>query len=217
MSQVDSVQGAGSVGHGRAPSGDPETLELGQKIRSLRTAAGLTLGDVAAQAGVSRSLISQVERGLAQPSLTTLRSVAGVLGVPMGALFHDDLEEGATPSHEDAERRFVVRAGQQKHVRLESPGAEYRLLTPDGDALLEFMWCRVAPASSEPPGDGGFQAHAGEENAYILTGTLTYLLGGRDEMVLDAGDSISFDASIPHRVENRTAAPAELIIAITRS
>jgi transcriptional regulator with XRE-family HTH domain len=215
VSQVDSFNANEPVIENRRSSDEVEAQELGRKIRALRTEAGFTLDAVAGQAGVSRSLISQVERGLAQPSLTTLRSIAAVLGVPIGVLFHDDLA-GDAQDRQDAEQRFVVRAGHQKHVRLDSPGAEYRLLTPDGDRLIEFLWCHVAAATSMPPGDGGFQAHPGEENAYILAGSLTYLLGGRDEMVLDAGDSISFDASVPHRVENRTAKPAEVIIAIAR-
>jgi transcriptional regulator with XRE-family HTH domain len=213
---VDSPFNVDESPEDRRPEPDDEAQELGHKIRALRTEAGLTLDTVAGQAGVSRSLISQVERGLAQPSLTTLRSIAAVLGVQMASLFHDDNDDAALPS-EAPEQRFVVRAGHQKHVRLDAPGAEYRLLTPDGDRLIEFLWCRVAPSSSMPPGDGGFQAHRGEEDAYILSGSLTYLLGGVDEVVVNAGDSISFDASIPHRVENRTTEPADVIIAIARA
>jgi transcriptional regulator with XRE-family HTH domain len=216
VSSVDSPFNVDESPDERRPEPDGESQELGHKIRALRTEKGLTLDTVAGQAGVSRSLISQVERGLAQPSLTTLRSIASVLGVQMATLFHDDHSETALPVEEAPEQRFVVRGGHQKHVRLDAPGAEYRLLTPDGDRLIEFLWCRVAPSSSMPPGDGGYQAHRGEEDAYVLSGSLTYLLGGIDEVVVHAGDSISFDASIPHRVENRTTEPADLIIAIAR-
>src|SRR5260221_7907814 len=62
---------------------DHDALELGRRIRTLRLERKLTLQTVAGMARVSQSLISQVERGLASPSINTLRRVAGALDVPI--------------------------------------------------------------------------------------------------------------------------------------
>ena len=190
---------------------DPESLELGRKIRLLRTDAELTLDALAQRAGVSRSLISQVERGLAQPSLTTLRAIATALEITLAALFHDGAE--APSWNNSQERQYVVRAGRHRHLHLDLPGSEYELLTPDTNRQIELLRARLPPGGSQPAEEGSFATHVGEENAYCISGSLTYLLG-TGEFTIHAGDSISFDSSIPHRVENRSSEIAEIIMAM---
>jgi DNA-binding XRE family transcriptional regulator len=69
---------------------DEAAVALGEKLRTLRQDAALTLQSVAIAAGVSPSLLSQVERGLTSPSITTLRRVAAALNVPVAAFFVGD-------------------------------------------------------------------------------------------------------------------------------
>src|SRR3712207_5115857 len=76
---------------------------LGARIRAIRTRRNLSLGDLASAAQVSRSLVSQIERGIATPSIETLRRLASAVGVPVFSLF---LEEQGSQS--------VVRASERR-------------------------------------------------------------------------------------------------------
>src|SRR5712691_10638385 len=91
-------------------------LELGRRIRKLRLERGLTLQAVAGTARVSQSLISQVERGLASPSINTLRRIAGALDVPIAALFlGGDMSDDES---DRAGRRLVVRRHERKGLHV---------------------------------------------------------------------------------------------------
>lgn len=194
---------------------DPDALALGLKIRELRTAAGLTLEDVAGAAGVSQSLVSQVERGIAQPSIGTLRGIAAALGVPMAALFLDDGEVTANGAEQDATgRRVVVRAADRKRLHARRSGTIYELLTPDINRQVEFLWGEFEPGASAPQEKDSWAAHTGEENVLVLDGVLVFTIDGK-EFELGPGDSISFDCSVPHRADNRTDRRATVVIAIT--
>jgi transcriptional regulator with XRE-family HTH domain len=189
---------------------EQEMVELGRKIRQLRLQAGLTLKSLARTVGVSQSLISQVERGLASPSITTLRRLAGALGVPIAALFLGD--EGASSGETDTlGRRLVVRRGERKRLHVPRSKVGYELLTPDLKRRIEFLWIEYEPGSATHPAP---MAHAGEENAVCLEGSVIVTIDGQ-EFVLTEGDSISFDSGRPHQVENRTENRAVLVSAIT--
>jgi transcriptional regulator with XRE-family HTH domain len=188
-------------------------VALGAKIRSERTRNGLTLQALASAVGVSPSLISQVERGAASPSITTLRKLAQALNVPMAALF---LDPGDGPENGDSasEADIVVRQGRRKRMYAARSRVEYQLLTPDLGRQIEFLLGEFEPGSSAPPEPGTFVAHPGEENFLCLAGKVVMIVGQR-EFELGEGDSISFDCQIPHRLENRGDATARLVIAIT--
>jgi transcriptional regulator with XRE-family HTH domain len=191
------------------PDVDPEALELGQTIRAFRQAGALTLDQFARQAGVSRSLLSQVERGKASPSIATLRSIARTLGVPIAALFTGGMEtDGETDRFG---RRIVVRRGERRHLDADA-GITYELLTPDINRKIEFLQVELAPGSRTPA--DGPSIHAGEESQLCLEGIYVLELGGQ-EFELHAGDSASFDPSVPHVAWNRTDERAVVIVAIT--
>ena len=82
--------------------------QLGEDLRGLRRAKGLTLEDLAAASGKSVSFISKIERGLARPSVTTLQELADALGVPVGWFFETD---GPAPVEE---RPYIVRANRRR-------------------------------------------------------------------------------------------------------
>src|SRR5579862_8827639 len=143
---------AGRVTSGAASPSEPfaydDKLELGQRIRSLRLASGLTLEAVATAAGVSRSLISQVERGRSSPSISTLRRIAAALRVPVASFFPGDGEDSAGATDRFG-RRLVVRGHQRKSLRGPGgSGVSYSLLTPDLNRNIEFLWIEYSPGSS---------------------------------------------------------------------
>lgn len=190
---------------------DPEAVELGQNIRSFRQAGGLTLDQFARAVGVSRSLLSQVERGKASPSIATLRNVARVLGVPIAALF-----TGGTQTDGETDRfgrRIVVRRDERRRLdHLAAEGISYDMLTPDINRKVEFLQIEMS-AGTRTPSDG-FSQHSGEENQLCLEGSYVLDFDGQ-EFELGAGDSASFDASIPHVAYNRSKRPAIIVVAIT--
>lgn len=185
-------------------------LEFGRKVRALRLERRMTLRALADAAGVSQSLISQVERGLASPSITTLRRMAAALDVPIAALFlgSGEASDGETDRFGN---RLVVRRHERKGLRVPQSSVLYELLTPDLSRKIEFLWIEYGPGEASRP-DPMF--HAGEENAICLEGSVVVTIEG-EEFVLSEGDSISFDSSRPHRVENRTDRRAILVSAIT--
>jgi len=188
---------------------DGDALELGRRIRRVRLERRLTLQAVATLARVSQSLISQVERGLASPSISTLRRIAGALDVPIAELFvgGDVSEDESDP----AGRRLVVRRYERKGLRVPQSKVEYELLTPDLNRKVEFLWIEYEPGAITHPDP---MSHPGEENAVCLEGSVVVTID-RQEFVLTEGDSISFDSGRPHQVENRTNKRAVLVSAIT--
>jgi transcriptional regulator with XRE-family HTH domain len=189
---------------------EQEMIEVGRKIRVRRLEAGLTLKRLATVVGVSQSLISQVERGLASPSITTLRRIAAALEVPIAALFLGD--EAPSPGETDRMgRRLVVRRPERKRLHVPRSKIGYELLTPDLNRRIEFLWIEYEPGSVTHPSP---MSHPGEENAVCLEGSVVVTID-HQEFVLAEGDSISFDSGRPHQVENRTDKRAVLVSAIT--
>jgi transcriptional regulator with XRE-family HTH domain len=214
LSGVGSTEPAKSAGAGFARAGaleeaDREAFELGSRIRQLRLDRGLTLQAVAGRAHVSQSLISQVERGLASPSISTLRRIAGALDVPIAALFlGGDMSDDES---DRAGRRLVVRRHERKGLHVARSKVVYELLTPDLNRKIEFIWIEYEPGAITHPEP---MSHPGEENAVCLEGSVVVTID-RQEFVLTEGDSISFDSGRLHQVENRSNRRAVLVSAIT--
>ncbi|MFM9107298.1 MAG: helix-turn-helix domain-containing protein [Chloroflexota bacterium] len=219
-----------SVGASDPPPAPPEAPDsrssrlqaLGSQIRFLRSAQGLSTVQLARACGVSPSLVSQVERGIVAPSLEVLWAVARALHVPIGTFFHNEhdadgdggagespgdgrLEDGGTPP-----KATVVRAGQRKRLGL-TASLTYQLLSPDLRRQIEFVWVEFGPGEEGPLEPF---IHAGEEQMVVIEGQMTVMIDG-EEWVLEQGDCITFDSSLPHRAANRGARTAVVIAAIT--
>ncbi|MDG1102130.1 MAG: helix-turn-helix transcriptional regulator, partial [Ascidiaceihabitans sp.] len=100
----------------------PETL--GADLRALRKSRGLTLSDMAESLGRSVGWLSQVERDLSDPSISDLREIAALLGVPISMLFR----HAAAPAHEAG---YVVRHGSRRPMGSHTAGLVEELLSPD--------------------------------------------------------------------------------------
>lgn len=162
---------------------------IGSKVREMRKAKGLTLADLAEATSLSTAIVSQIERGLANPSFSTLAQLAHGLKVPVGRLFPDD-EEVRSP---------VVRKGARRDLRGRAPESVgddvvYELLTPGLGGSLEAIWVVSPPGSST---ESTPFKHGGEEFGIVLSGTKDVFLNG-EKYVLEAGDSITYNSSIPH-------------------
>jgi transcriptional regulator with XRE-family HTH domain len=174
---------------------------VGLRIRELRTERGMTLTELARTSGLSAGLISQVERGLTDPSLETLRRVARTLDVPLFSLFREaEPDSGAA----------VVRRDRRMQVSSPHGGISYERLSP-GSGKLELLEGTLEPgaASSERP-----WSHPSEECVTVLQGQLLVEVGtARYELA--AGDSCYFDSRSPHRYVNPTERLTVFLVAIT--
>jgi transcriptional regulator with XRE-family HTH domain len=192
---------------------DPDAgdrAELGGHIRSKRQQEGMTMAALAEAAGVSQSLISQIERGLAEPSLGSLRRIAAALGTTIGALFVGG-HQGETATRSLREAQMVVRREHRKHLRMPYSDVTYELLVPDLARKLEVIRAQLPPGSRVPNEPS---VHGGEETIVCLRGEVVCVQADQ-EYVLGARDAISWDASKPHWVENRRRQVSEIIAVIT--
>lgn len=166
--------------------------QFGGKLRAVRERRGVTLKQVAGRAGVSESLVSQIERNKVSPSIDTLLSIADVLGVDYEYLFSDYRKKGKVDIIRAAERS-VTRDGQVTMSRL-----SVREEIP-GEHTVEAFMLEVAPGGQTGDLEYG---HAGREFGIILEGEAE-LLYGDDTYTVAKGDTVSFASRIPHILKNR--------------
>lgn len=178
---------------------------IGPQLRQVREQAGLTLREFAKNVGVSPSLISQVERGLAMPSVGTLLNITKELGLELGDLFKPEGTKGSVSSGP------VQRGSSRKEIRLAS-GVRWERLTPNSDLDVDFLHVTYDVGSASCAEDLMLR-HGGKEYGYLLSGCLGVKIGF-DEYELGPGDSISFDAHLPHRLWCIGTEPAVVVWAV---
>lgn len=174
------------------PASRPEKSVLAQRLADLRRQHRLSLEQLARRADLSIGTLSQVERGLSQPSLRTVRKLANAFGLPT-AYFFDDGTDGA--GNEDG---IVIRSGQGPVMRFGDAGLSAWMLSPKGLPGLQFMLVDIKPGAMS--GRSNYD-HSGMDLGYVLSGTLNLEVEERF-FVLGAGDSFCFDSRRPHRFEN---------------
>lgn len=166
-------------------------IQIGSKLREWRLAARRTLTEVAEASNLSIGYISQVERGLANPSLETLKRLADVLGRTVGELFVDGT------SRIDTERYAVTRQGHRKKLHYPGSGIINELLSPDLRHRMEVIWVEAPTGATS---GGHPHSHEGEECGLVLAGQMAFWVGD-DAITLGPGDSIYLDSTLPHRWE----------------
>ena len=169
---------------------------LGNKIRALRQRLKRTLDDTATAACISKPFLSQVERGLATPSLTSLASIASALGVTV-QYFVD------TPSEE----RSVSRGDELKFFGFaDSANLFARLTNLTGGSQLEAILVKIPPGQKRSE----VNTYAGEEFLYVISGKVLLTLEGKT-FALQAGDSAYYESTVPHSWTN-TARGESLVV-----
>ena len=179
-------------------SGEPlETL--GSNLRNRRQALGLTLQDVADGANLTAGFISQLERNLTSPSISSLAAIARVL--------QSDLAEFFTIPGSDS---LTTRASQRKNYTLDETRTRYERISSSfrGHVLNAVI------VHEQPGYRSEAIRHEGEELFYVLTGSITVELDGK-AVVLKAGDSIHFDSNEQHSTWNHTSEVASILMVVT--
>lgn len=157
----------------------------------------MTLDELSKKSKVSKSLLSHVERNISVPTVRTLGRITEALGTTVSRIYLE--MEGAEKSGENSGRVSVVHKNERKKMVLgpERGRARFELLSPDYQRKIEFLYVHFPVGGKF----GNFISHEGEECGTILEGRLKACIGDR-VIILEEGDSIYFDSSIPHRLEN---------------
>jgi transcriptional regulator with XRE-family HTH domain len=164
--------------------------ELGRRLRRERERRGVSLDALASTSGVSRSMISDVERGRKTPTVLVLARLATALGTTAARLLDERVPD----------RVIVLRHSAQPVLR-EADGWERRILSPTlPDVEFEFIRTVVPPGVTV----GAFTAHAPGSREYIAveSGELTVTIDGTDH-TLAAGDSMYYAGDCTHAFANR--------------
>jgi transcriptional regulator with XRE-family HTH domain len=198
----------GHAGSQRGGDRGPEhvTASIGAVLRASR-GSRYTIEDLAKISGVSAGRISELERGLANPSFATLWKLAKALDLPFGAFF----SEAAPSERERGDLAHIVRANERKQISLPGAGLLYELLTPNVQGRIEVFRYQLPPNfdNSEAP-----LRHDGEEVVHVLSGSIVVNVAG-EHYELYEGDSITYDADEPHYNQNVTNEIAVAIAAVT--
>jgi transcriptional regulator with XRE-family HTH domain len=194
---------------------------LGERLKDIRLKAGLTLRELARQAEVSPSFISQIENGKSQPSVATLYSFSQLLGVSVDELFEskDASELVADPNMPDDEwhgtgrmnptnawqpseysnRVSVVHPSHRPHLTM-AEGVVWERLAATPEHAVNFMKIVYAPGATSTAG-GDLATHDSYEYGYVLVGEVEVTIG-EEVFHLHEGESLGFDSSIPHVLRN---------------
>lgn len=168
--------------------------KVGMTLKIYREKTGMSQGAIAKEAGISTSMLSQIERGQASPSIDSLTSVCGALGISVTELFSRIEEKRAVEVSRDGHR-----------LTLERNGATYEQLGHYNAATGSAeMFRLVVKAQSDLGFHGGQpQNQEGVEMGYVLEGSAILSVDGRD-YTLTEGDGVTFPAALSHSLRNES-------------
>ena len=179
------------------------TEALGARVRALREAMNLSLRDLAERSGVSAPMLSQVERGETSPTLAVAARIAAGLELTLSQLLRLDEEP----------HLVITRRGQGRRRRRGGHRLE-ELTPPLPGQRAEVSLHRLEPgAATAGPGDPPIHEPGSRETVYVQSGSAVLVIDGADHE-LRGGDSVTFDADLPHHFENRDDLPAEFLAVV---
>ena len=198
---------------------------VGARIRQARTARGMSLRGLAREIGVSASLISQIETGKTQPSVSTLYAITTALSISVESLFDAEGEtarprrpgHGAPPtpccmpSPPSPPTRAAVSArwsdgGEREVLELDS-GVVWERLGHVPGTDVDFLQVTYRPGGTSSS-SGGLMRHPGTEYGYLTSGELVLTLGFEEYTLIRPGDAVCFESTTPHRYRNDGSVPA---------
>ncbi|PKO03176.1 MAG: hypothetical protein CVU43_04390 [Chloroflexi bacterium HGW-Chloroflexi-5] len=178
----------------------PAEALVGRRLRELRTKKGFSLKSLAERSGLNINTLSLIENDKSSPSVSTLQQLAVAIQIPISAFFEC----------EPVDKRVVFTSANSRpqtafgSTRMQNLGKDFA-----GNAVQPFV-VTIKPGMGS--GDRMI-VHTGYEVVYCLTGTIRYQIEG-EEYVLRAGDSLVFEAHLPHCWENPTKQSAEILLTL---
>lgn len=176
-------------------------VAIGREVREFRRKLDMTVAELARLAGLSAGMLSKIENGMTSPSLATLQSLSRALHVPVTAFFR---------RYEEERDATFVKAGQGLTIerRGTRAGHQYQLLghSMRKSIAVEPYMITLSERSDVFP---LFQ-HAGVEFLYMLEGEVGYRHGDKTYL-LQPGDSLFFDAEVPHGPDDLRRLPIRFL------
>lgn len=180
--------------------------DVPRRLRAERERRGISVRELARRLKLSPSAISQIERGVARPSVATLYAIVAELGLSLDELFahgsdtaNDQPPRPGSSADMPAPRHPVVAEAERVAIEL-GTGVRWERLTAESDPEVDFLRVVYEVGGSSSP-DNTLMRHPGREFGLVLSGSLEVTIQF-DTYRLETGDSISFDSTIPHRLRN---------------
>jgi transcriptional regulator with XRE-family HTH domain len=191
-------------------------LDVGSELRRVRESRKLSLRNVASAVGVSASLLSQVETGKTQPSVSTLYALVNYLGISLDGLMGTSRAESArfglssdsaVPEASDSRRSdsVVQRREDNPIIEMEN-GVTWERLAVGASSVADPLIVTYQPKASSSM-EGKMMRHAGLEYGVLIEGRLTLRIDF-ETYDLEPGDSFCFDSNRPHLYVNQSDQPA---------
>ncbi|MBT3257867.1 MAG: helix-turn-helix transcriptional regulator [Deltaproteobacteria bacterium] len=174
-------------------TGKEVSAEMGMRVKKARESLGLSIFDVYLRSDIDVERLSQIEEGTVVPALGTVSKLAKALDLKMGYLISGEEAKAYTVVRRD-DRKVTSRydSGKEKHH-----GYEYESLAPHKtDRTMEPFMVTLEPSETEEERS----THDGQEFIFVLSGKMEVRLG-EDILIIEPGDSIYYDATVPHLVK----------------
>ena len=169
-------------------------MDIGKKIRQLRLQNDLTLEDLASRSELTKGFLSQLERNLTSPSISTLEDILEALGTNLSEFFHEEEEEQIVFTQKD----FFVDTREEYQIEWIVPNAQKNEMEP---ILLTLP----------PKGKSHeMQSHFGEEFGYVLKGKVVVVVGNKPYKV-KTGETFYYDTNKVHYIKNTSNDIAKII------
>ncbi len=178
---------------------------LAKRIRGLRLHRKFTLEKVAEGTGFTKSYLSLIESGKKSPPIATLSKIAQALGVDIAAFFEERSIKDRITLVRKEEREVLARDGTSFGYQYESIASTRRQKRMDPFVVTHPLVIK----------EMGWFDHEGEELLYVLEGKLKFFYG-EEEILLNTGDAVYFDSSVPHRGETVGKKQAKTLVVISQ-
>ncbi len=184
---------------------DADSLDqrLAARLQAEREQRGWSVAELAAKSGVSRAMISKIERGEANPTASLLVKLAAAFGLPLSLLL----------ARAEGEASRLARARDQQRWQDPESGYRRRAVSPPSDGLLQLTEVELPPGARV-----WFPAAAYtfiHQQIWILDGTLTFYEGATMQR-LAAGDCLSIGPPVDHTFENATKRVCRYLVVVVR-
>ena len=189
-----------------AVGGTAASTAIGRRVRALREGMGLSLRDLARRSGVSAPMLSQVERLETSPTVAVAERIAAGLDLSLSQLLRLDESDGVT----------VVRAGERLAGGAADGGHRYEVVTPPipGQRAEVSLHVLAPGAATGGPDDPPIHEPGSRETAVVQEGRIRLGCAGATHE-LDEGDAVTFDADLPHRIENPGIGDARFLAVVS--
>lgn len=178
-------------------------VHVGQKIHNMRKVSNLSLRALAQRSNINVNTLSLIENGKTSPSVSTLQALAGALNVPIVTFFEAEIIQDQ-----------IVFTRNKQRPQMTSENALIEILGKGlaGNGLQPLI---VTLAGGEGCGQNTV-THSGYEFVYCLSGKVLYYIDDKTYL-LESGDSIVFQSELPHRWQNVSEDPSQIILVICPS